>query len=297
MPSARISSNMPGSTAICGNIETRRMVSSSSDAAAEADAAERVGRGHAEEQRQEHDGERDEERVQDVARRRLLAEHRRRSWPGGSRSASRSISNSAVPVLQRGDDRVVEREHGEDDDRPGRGGRSRRLPTSLAPFHRPVTPARLSAADARCRDRGDHGDDQEQQGRGGRAVADLVEVDQLLARIDRHRHGRLVVAGHHVDQVEDAQRVEAAEDHRHHQRRPDQRQGDLPEHPERVDAVDPGRLVDIGRQHLQAGQDQQRHERRGLPDVDDDHRGQRGVGRGGPGDRLVDEAEPDAGCR
>ena len=45
-----------------------------------------------------------------------------------------------------------------------------------------------------------------------------------------------------------------------------------------MDAVDLGRLVAFGRQHLQAGQDQERHERRGLPDVDDDHGGQRGVG-------------------
>ena len=92
-------------------------------------------------------------------------------------------------------------------------------------------------------------------------------------------------AGQHVDHVEDAQRVERAEDHRDHQRRADQRQGHLEEHVHRVDAVDPRRLVDLARQHLQRRQDQQRHERRRLPDVDGDHRRPcDGAGIGGPGD-------------
>jgi hypothetical protein len=74
---------------------------------------------------------------------------------------------------------------------------------------------------------------------GGRAEAHVLEVDELLTGVDRHRHGDLVVAGHHVDQVEDPERVEGAEDDRHEERRLEQRQGDLEEHLDRVDAVDP----------------------------------------------------------
>ena len=69
MPSARTSSNMPDSTAICGNIETPRITNSSSSAAAELDAAERIGGGDRERQRERHGRHRDDDRVQDVARR------------------------------------------------------------------------------------------------------------------------------------------------------------------------------------------------------------------------------------
>ena len=70
----------------------------------------------------------------------------------------------------------------------------------------------------------------------------------------------------------------SAEDHRHHQRRPDQRQRHLEEHPHRVDAVDlaPPRRCPSGT-ICSAGEDQQRHEGRGLPDVDHHHRPHRGV--------------------
>ncbi len=53
-PSQRISSNMPDSTATCGNIDTPRMVSSSSAAPAEADAAQREGGRHAQQERHAH---------------------------------------------------------------------------------------------------------------------------------------------------------------------------------------------------------------------------------------------------
>ena len=51
-------------------------------------------------------------------------------------------------------------------------------------------------------------DDQEEQRRLRRAVADLLEVDELLAAIDRHRRRVRRVRGQHVDEVEDPQRVE-----------------------------------------------------------------------------------------
>ena len=53
-------------------------------------------------------------------------------------------------------------------------------------------------------------------------------------------------AGEDGRQVVDAQHVQGAEQHRDHQRRPDQRQGDPGEPLPRAGAVDPGRLVDVG---------------------------------------------------
>ena len=79
-------------------------------------------------------------------------------------------------------------------------------------------------------------------------------------------------AGQDVRQVVDAQRVQGAEQDGDHQRRLHQRQRDQPEPLPGGGAVDLGRLVDLGGDHLQPGEDQQRHERRGLPDVGDDDR-------------------------
>jgi hypothetical protein len=138
---------------------------------------------------------------------------------------------------------------------------------------------------------GHHGDHQEQQRRLRRAVGELVEIEQVLARDHRHGLGRLAVRRQHIDQVEDAHGVKQAEDHRHHHRRPHQRQRHFEEHLDRVHAVDLGRLIDILGHHLQAREDEQRHEGRGLPDVDDQHRGHRRIGRGRPGDLLADDAE------
>ena len=51
-------------------------------------------------------------------------------------------------------------------------------------------------------------------------------------------------------------------------------------------AVDPRGFVAIGGQHLQAGEDQQRHEGRRLPDIDHDHRPHRCLRIRRPGNRL-----------
>ena len=198
--------------------------------------------------------------------------------------------------FQRRDDRPVEGEHGvEDDDRDQRV--EGHAAEDAARVHRPpplaltLTRPTVTTSTVTMRD------DEEQAGRRGRAVADIVVLDELLARIDRHRRRVLVVAGQHIDHVEDAQRVEAAEDHGDEQRRADERQRDLEEHLYGMHAVDPRRLVDLARQGLQGGQDQQRHEGRRLPDIDGDDgdHGERRIGE--PGERPVDEADARAAWR
>src|SRR5262249_41865113 len=73
----------------------------------------------------------------------------------------------------------------------------------------------------------DDGDDQEEQRGGGGAASEVLEVDELLARIDGHGHGLRVVAGQHIDEIEDAHGIEDAEDDRDGERRLHQRQRDL----------------------------------------------------------------------
>ena len=109
-----------------------------------------------------------------------------------------------------------------------------------------------------------------------RAAALLNAGSDLLHHQDRQGGGVVAVtratAGHDRRQVVHAEHVERAEQQRHHQRRLDQRQRDRGEPLPGAGAVDLGRLVDLGRDQLETGEDQQRHERRRLPDVGDDDR-------------------------
>ena len=104
------------------------------------------------------------------------------------------------------------------------------------------------------------------------AVAEAKILQQRAERVQRDRLGgrARAAAGHHVDDVEDAEGVERAEEERHEQRRPEQRQRDLDELPPRPGAVDVGRLVQRPIDVLQSGEQQQRDERRRLPDVGED---------------------------
>src|SRR4029078_12168214 len=87
-----------------------------------------------------------------------------------------------------------------------------------------------------CNDRGHDGDDKEESCRRGRAEADILEIDELLARIDRHGRRALIVAGQHVDDIENAQGVESPEDYGDEKSRTDERQGDVEEDLDRMDA-------------------------------------------------------------
>ena len=72
-PSERISSNMPDSTATCGNIDTARIASSSVPLPLKRMRPERVGRGDRQQQRQRHRDGGDHHRVEQVAAEGLAA--------------------------------------------------------------------------------------------------------------------------------------------------------------------------------------------------------------------------------
>ena len=120
--------------------------------------------------------------------------------------------------------------------------------------------------------------------RGAQPV-DPVRRERLL-RDRRQRRRAVLPAGEHVRQVEDPQRVERPEDQRDEDRRHEQRQRDPREALPRGGAVDLRRLVDLAGDHLQAREDQQRHERRRLPDVGEDDDDQR-LWLGSEPDRVV----------
>ena len=109
---------------------------------------------------------------------------------------------------------------------------------------------------------------------------EIAEPSPRLTRLisdvvaeDRHRLGVVRAARlDDVDRVEDPERVERAEQQRDEDRRLHQRQRDPEEALHRAGAVDLGRLVQLVGHEREAGEQQQRHERRGLPDLgQDDH--------------------------
>src|SRR3954469_2485368 len=108
------------------------------------------------------------------------------------------------------------------------------------------------------------GDDRDQQGqdhRAGTAVAEVlslsqrrvVEVDQRWARVRRvlTRAGEQV-----VELVERLEGVDEQQEQHRRRRRPQLRQGDVPQHLPALGAVDRGRLVQRRRNTLQAGKEQ-----------------------------------------
>jgi hypothetical protein len=81
-------------------------------------------------------------------------------------------------------------------------------------------------------------------------------------------------ARQHEHDVEGAERVERAEEHRHEQDRLHERPGDAREGLESRGAVHRGGLVEIGRDGQEARVAEQRHERRRAPHVGQDERRQ-----------------------
>ena len=100
-----------------------------------------------------------------------------------------------------------------------------------------------------------------------RSEPEVEPVDELLVAEDRHRVGVVGAAGDDERGVVDPERVERAEQHRDHQRGPDQRQRDLDEALPRARAVHLRGLVEVVRHERQAAQQQQGDERRRLPDL------------------------------
>ena len=139
-------------------------------------------------------------------------------------------------------------------------------------------------------DEDDHREDQRQR----RAVAEL----QVRERIQIHpedRRGRPVerlAGGHQEELVEGEQRPDDAEERDEQDRPAVSGNGDPPHALPVAGAVDHRRLVDLLRDRLDRGDEEEHAEADHLPHDRDDHRPERAIGvLAEPHDRLVDDAE------
>ena len=196
----------------------------------------------------------------------------------------RPLGREELPVADRR--RVLQRQRDDPDDRDQRVEQDDDRPdapqdllTGCCSFMVGYLRCRARAQEAGEDERDqDHAD--EDQDRDGRAEPEVEPVDELLVAEDRHRLGVVGAAGHDEHGVVDAERVERPEQQRHHQRRPDQRQRDLPEALPRARAVHLRRLVEVVRHERQTSQQQQGDEGRRLPDLrHDDHEERAPAGR------------------
>ena len=126
-----------------------------------------------------------------------------------------------------------------------------------------------------------------------RAVADVAERDDGVLVVDGHRLRVHTGAEEHVEDVEDAQRIERAEDERDEDRGNEQRERDPPELMPLARPVDVRRLVQLVWDHLKPCEQEQGDERRRLPDVDR-RDGRKRLLRD-PRHRAVDDVEADEG--
>src|SRR5580704_5670503 len=117
---------------------------------------------------------------------------------------------------------------------------------------------------------GDDRDADEDQDRDRRPDAQVQRVEQVVVAEDRDRSGAVAALGEDVDVVENPERVQGPEQQGDQDRRLHQRQRDLREALPGRGAVHLRGLLQVFRDQRQAGQQQQRHERRGLPDLGDD---------------------------
>ena len=142
----------------------------------------------------------------------------------------------------------------------------------------------------------DPGENQTEDGeheQDGGAFAHLEEVIGVgVAHPGKHCGGAAgAAAGHNPEQVEGHDRIDRGQDHGEQQHRLEPGQRDLEEALKRPRTVDACRTVQVFRHRLEAGQDQQRGERRLVPDV---HQRDQVEGDGAvaqPVDRLLDQPE------
>ncbi len=124
----------------------------------------------------------------------------------------------------------------------------------------------------------DHREDHHHHAHGRRLSH--VEAEER-ALVDVERQVRAGDAGsalrHHVDRVERVDQVDRAQHDPQFDEAPKVGQRQLPEELERARTVDSTGLQDVARHRLEAGEDQQHHERRPLPDQYDHHHRQRGL--------------------
>jgi hypothetical protein len=114
----------------------------------------------------------------------------------------------------------------------------------------------------------DDRDDQDEQQDGERRPEALVRGPEALGvELVRHDVRVEVATGHRPDDVEHLQGADADGREDHDDRRPDARQRDEAEHPDRGHSVEPGRLDDVVRDRLDRG----REDRHGEPGLDPDH--------------------------
>src|SRR5437667_9353351 len=116
----------------------------------------------------------------------------------------------------------------------------------------------------------DDRDADEDQDRDCRPDAQVQRVEQVVIAEDRDRPGAVGAQGEDVDVVENPERVQCPEQQGDQDRRLHQRQRDLREALPARSAVHLRGLLQVFGYQRQAGQQQQRHERRGLPDLGDD---------------------------
>jgi hypothetical protein len=113
-------------------------------------------------------------------------------------------------------------------------------------------------------------------------------LQQRAERVHGNRLGRgpRASARHDEHHVEHAEGIEPSKQGRHEQRRLEQGQRDVDELLPRSGAIDVGRFVQRSIDVLQAGKQQQRDKRGGLPDVGEHQRHPRGEFVGEPGWRC-----------
>ena len=101
---------------------------------------------------------------------------------------------------------------------------------------------------------------------------DIEEFKPLLYRMQHQRVGCIArpAACRHVDAVEDAEGIDGAQRQRQQDRRQHERNDDDPQTLQRRRSIHFRCLENIARQCLQAGEQDQRHEWRTFPDVDED---------------------------
>lgn len=115
----------------------------------------------------------------------------------------------------------------------------------------------------------DGGDHHQNRHRGG--IGHLARLDEALReRVHVERFGRHArsAAGHHIDQVEGAQRLDHLDEHQADQRRLQHRQGDISMDLPVPGVVEARRLDRLRRQGLQQLQHDNGEEQAPLPDID-----------------------------
>ena len=134
--------------------------------------------------------------------------------------------------------------------------------------------SRRSGAGAEALDEHERDDahEHEQQHRNRRPQTEVEAGEQGVVVEHRDRLGAVGALVEDVDRVEDPERVERAEQQRDEDRRLHQRQRDPREPLPGAGAVHLRRVEQFIGHERQAGQQQQRHERRVLPDLGDDDR-------------------------